>query len=81
MFIRDIIYTFVLTKKIYTMKNVKSFCIIKKIVQLNGKTLNVVLLDSNHEVLEFNDKQEAQNWADILTGNSDSGWEYIVKEI
>jgi len=63
------------------MKNVKSFCIIKKIVQLNGKTLNVVLLDSNHEVLEFNGKQEAQNWADILTENSDSGWEYIVKEI
>ena len=55
------------------MKNVKSFCIIKKIVQLNGKTLNVVLLDSNHEVLEFNNKEEAQNWADILTGNSDSG--------
>ena len=61
MFIQDIIHTFVLTKKIYTMKNVKSFCIIKKIIQLNGKTLNVVLLDSNHEVLEFNDKQEAQN--------------------
>jgi hypothetical protein len=63
------------------MKNVKSYCIIKKIVQLNGKTLNVVLLDSNHEVLEFGNKEEAQNWADILTSNSDSGWEYIVKEI
>ena len=58
------------------MKNVKSYCIIKKIVQLN-----VVLLDSNHEVLEFGNKEEAQNWADILTSNSDSGWEYIVKEI
>jgi hypothetical protein len=63
------------------MKIVKSYCIIKKIIQSNGKTLNVVLLDSNHEVLEFEDNQEAQNWADILTGNSDSGWEYIVKEI
>ena len=63
------------------MKIVKSFCIIKKIVQANGKTLNVVLLDSNHEVLEFEGNEEAQNWANILTENSDSGWEYIVKEI
>ena len=63
------------------MKIVKSYCIIKKIIQANGKTLNVVLLDSNHEVLEFEGIEEAQNWADILTENSDSGWEYIVKEI
>jgi len=63
------------------MKIIKSFCIIKKIVQANGKTLNVVLIDSNHEVLEFDNNTEAQNWADILTENSDSGWEYIVKEI
>lgn len=81
MFNRDIFHTFVLILKKDKMKIVKSYCIIKKIVQSNGKTLNVVLLDSDHEVLEFNSDTEAQTWADILTENSDSGWEYIVKEI
>ena len=59
----------------------KSYCIIKKIVLPNNQTVNVIMIDSSHEVLEFSDRQEAENWAKILTENSDSGWEYIVKEI
>jgi len=49
--------------------------------QNNNRPLNVVLIDSSNEVLEFNTREEAENWAKILTQNSDSGWEYIVKEI
>ena len=64
------------------MKHEKSFCIIKRMTQpSNGRPLNVVLIDSNNEVLEFSTRDEAENWAKILTQNSDSGWEYIVKEI
>lgn len=63
------------------MKNEKSFCIIKKVVQANGKTLNVLMLDVNTEVLEFDNLLDAEKFATLLTQNSDSGWEYIVKEI
>lgn len=64
------------------MKHEKSFCIIKRMIQQNSsRPLNVVLIDSNNEVLEFDTREEAENWAKILTQNSDSGWEYIVKEI
>lgn len=59
----------------------KSYCIIKKVRQSNGQVLNVIMIDSSHEVLEFSDREEAENWAKILTENSDSGWEYITKEI
>ena len=64
-----------------TMKNVKSYCIIKKVVQSNGKTLNVLMLDVNTEVLEFDNFSDAERFAALMTQNSDSGWEYIVKEI
>ena len=64
------------------MKHEKSFCIIKRMTHQNSnRPLNVVLIDSNNEVLEFDTREEAENWAKILTQNSDSGWEYIVKEI
>jgi len=63
------------------MKNVKSYCIIKKVVQSNGKTLNVLMLDVNTEVLEFDNFSDAERFAASMTQNSDSGWEYIVKEI
>ena len=59
----------------------KSFCIIKKMVLSNGKIANVVMIDSNHEVLEFETREEAEKLASIMTENSDSGWEYVVKEI
>ena len=63
------------------MKNVKSYCIIKKVVQSNGKTLNVLMLDINTEVLEFDNHEDAEKFATLMMQNSDSGWEYIVKEI
>lgn len=81
MFLSKIINTFVKDKKNINMKNEKSFCIIKKVVQANGKTLNVLMLDVNTEVLEFDNLLDAEKFATLLTQNSDSGWEYIVKEI
>ena len=62
------------------MKSVKSYCIIKEMTS-KKKKLNVVLLDTNHEVLEFDNRIEAAILAAILTENSDSGWNYVVKEI
>jgi len=62
------------------MKNQKSYCIIKEMT-IKSKKLNVILLDSNHEVLEFEDKVKADDFASIMNENSDSGWNYVVKEI
>jgi hypothetical protein len=48
----------------------------------NGEKLNgVLLVDSNSEIWEFDDINEAQKIADILTSNSDSGWIYCVRKI
>jgi hypothetical protein len=59
----------------------KSHCIIKKMKLPNGQTANVIMLDSDHEVLEFDKKEDADSLAAILNENSDSGWHYVVKEI
>lgn len=55
--------------------------IIIKIITHNGKSLPVVLLNSNDEVWEFVNEQEANDLAKILTKNSESGWTYVVKEV
>ena len=46
-----------------------------------GKTLPVVLLNSNTEVWEFETENEAETMKDIFQTNSDSGHEYHVKKI
>jgi hypothetical protein len=46
-----------------------------------GKTLPVVLLDSNTEVWEFESKDKAEEMKDIFQKNSDSGHVYEVKKI
>lgn len=43
--------------------------------------LPVVMLDTNDEVWEFKDKEEAQHIADILAQNSTTGKEYEVKKV
>ena len=63
------------------MEREKLYCIIKVITLINGRNANVIILDGSAEVLEFTDKDKAQEMADIMERNSDSGWEYIVKEI
>ncbi len=46
-----------------------------------GKSLPVVLLNSNTEVWEFDTLSEAELMKDIFQQNSDSGHEYMVKKI
>jgi hypothetical protein len=58
-----------------------SYLIIKEIKSDNGKILPVVLLDSQADVMEFEDKEEADKMAAVLNINSDSGHTYRAKKI
>jgi hypothetical protein len=58
-----------------------SYLIIKEIKSDNGKILPVVLLDSQADVMEFENKEEADKMATMLNINSDSGHTYRVKKI
>ena len=41
----------------------------------------VIILNSEHEIWEFNSEDEAKKMRDIFQENSDSGHRYIVKKI
>ena len=41
----------------------------------------VILLDSQGEVWEFDDREEAEMYAEIFEANSDSGYKYVVKAV
>jgi len=58
-----------------------SYLIIKEIKSDNGKILPVVLLDSQADVMEFENREEADKMAAVLNINSDSGHTYRVKKI
>ena len=58
-----------------------SYLIIKEIKSDNGKVLPVVLLDSQADVMEFYNREEADKMAAVLNINSDSGHTYRVKKI
>lgn len=64
------------------MKQFKdSYIIVKVLTKPGGKPQHVFLVDSNHEILEFETKEEAQRVADLFANNSENGWEYYVKLI
>lgn len=46
-----------------------------------GKTLPVIMIDSQAEILEFEEKKEAEKLCDILNSNTDSGHLYTIKEV
>jgi hypothetical protein len=48
---------------------------------MNGIELPVVLLDTNEEVWEFDNVDDALKVAEILTKNSDSGYRYYIKKV
>jgi hypothetical protein len=56
--------------------------IIKK-MELNQKGIKVpvVIIDTHGEVMEFEDLSEAEKMRQAFQSNSDSGHEYILKEI
>ena len=53
--------------------------IIIKHINRNTSTIPVILIDTNNEVLEFEDFEEALTLAHLLQVNSDSGHRYEVK--
>jgi hypothetical protein len=57
------------------------FIIIKHVKRSNDRIVPVILLDTNHEVLEFSTEDEAKSLAELLEVNSDSGHKYEVKII
>ena len=53
--------------------------IVKNIKQNNGIIIPVLMLNSQAEVLEFTDRNEAEAMRNIFQKNSDSGHEYVIK--
>lgn len=61
-------------------KNKESFCIIKEMV-IKHRVHNVILLNEETTIMEFETYQEAEKVAKIFELNSDRGWKYTVKAI
>ena len=51
---------------------------IKKIMNVNGKNLHVILLNSQGEVFETSCIGEATKLCELLNTNTDSGWRYEI---
>ena len=58
-----------------------AYCIVKLIKNVEGIELPVIMLDSDDEVWEFSNPDDAIKLAEILTKNSDSGYKYYVKKV
>lgn len=59
-----------MVEKIYTIK--------KRMLLDNGKIIHVLLTNGQSEILEIEDKREAERLVEILNINSDSGWIYSL---
>lgn len=58
------------------------YLIVKHIKNENtGKTLPVILIDSQCEVLEFDSEEEAIKMKNLFQANSDSNHTYEVKKV
>ena len=56
------------------------YCIVKYI-KVDKKELPVIILNSQDEILEFDNENNAEEFKSILQLNSDSGYRYVVKKI
>jgi len=57
-----------------------SYIIIKKMTDSFGKQISVILNDGGgDEILEIKDENEAKKLLDIFNKNSDSGWDYELR--
>ena len=56
------------------------YCIVKYI-KVDKKELPVIILNSQDEILEFDNEDKAEEFKSILQLNSDSGYRYVVKKI
>jgi len=57
------------------------YVIIKHVKTQNNSLLPVIMLDTQSEVWEFDNKDKAQEMANILNTNTDSGHKYEVKKV
>ena len=57
------------------------YIIIKHVKTRNDRKLPVILLDTQGEVWEFDNKDKAQDMVNIFNANTDSGHKYEVKKV
>jgi gluconate kinase len=57
------------------------YIIIKHVKIRESMKLPVIMLDSQCEVLEYDNKDKAQEMVNILNTNSDSGHKYELKKV
>ena len=57
------------------------YVIVKHVKTSNNRTLPVIMLDTQSEVWEFDNKDKAQEMVNILNTNTDSGHKYEVKKV
>ena len=57
------------------------YVIIKHVKIRESMKLPVIMLDSQCEVLEYDNKDKAQEMVNILNTNSDSGHKYELKKV
>jgi hypothetical protein len=55
--------------------------VILKYIKIDINKIPVIMLDTNDEVWEFKDKEQAEHIANVLAQNSTSGKEYEVKKV
>jgi hypothetical protein len=57
------------------------YVIVKHVKTQNNRLLPVIMLDTQSEVWEFDNKDKAQEMVNILNTNTDSGHKYEVKKV
>jgi hypothetical protein len=57
------------------------YIIVKHVKTQNNRSLPVIMLDTQSEVWEFDNKDKAQDMVNILNTNTDSGHKYEVKQV
>jgi hypothetical protein len=57
------------------------YVIVKHVKTQNNRLLPVIMLDTQSEVWEFDNKDKAQEMVNILNTNTDSGHKYEVKQV
>jgi hypothetical protein len=57
------------------------YIIVKHVKTQNNRLLPVIMLDTQSEVWEFDNKDKAQEMVNILNTNTDSGHKYEVKQV
>jgi hypothetical protein len=57
------------------------YVIVKHVKTQDDRTLPVIMLDTQSEVWEFDNREKAQEMVNILNANTDSGHKYEVKKV